>query len=108
MGVDTRAVIVVGYTYDEICEVYYKWEESIEVVDGYFYAWCEDNDLEIISPYYEAIKEDCLYGHVLDRSKNNTPFKLIINCNSEDICKDYGKNYGVKANLYLSTNVCYE
>jgi hypothetical protein len=26
MGIDTRAVIVVGYTHDEIHEVYYKWE----------------------------------------------------------------------------------
>lgn len=65
MGIDTRAVIVVGYTYDEIHEVYQKCEEPTEVVDGYFYAWCEDNDLEMISPYYDANNENCLFGTVI-------------------------------------------
>ena len=65
MGIDTRAVIVVGYTYDKIKEVYDKWEESTDAGDCHFYEWCEDNDLEMISPYYDANSEKCLFGTVI-------------------------------------------
>lgn len=65
MGIDTRAVVVVGYTYDEIHEVYDKWEESTDEGDCHFYEWCEDNKLEMISPYYDANNENCLFGTVI-------------------------------------------
>ena len=65
MGVGTRAVIVVGYTYDEIKEVYDKWKASGYAGDCNFYEWCEDNELESISPYYDAGSEDCLFGTVI-------------------------------------------
>jgi hypothetical protein len=60
MGVDTRAVIVVGYTYDEIYSVFNEIEDDIDFTD-----WCEDNELESISPYYDASREDCLFGTVI-------------------------------------------
>lgn len=65
MGIDTRAVIVVGYTYDKIKEVYDKWEESTDAGGCHFYKWCEDNELETISPYYEASYDYCLFGTVI-------------------------------------------
>lgn len=60
MGIDARAVIVVGYTYDEIYEVYQQHEDDID-----FHYWYNDNDLERISPYYDASSEDCLFGTVI-------------------------------------------
>ena len=60
MGIDTRAVIVVGYTYDEIHEVYQECEDAVD-----FNYWSEDNKLEMISPCYDANSEDCLFGTVI-------------------------------------------
>lgn len=60
MGIDTQAVIVVGYTYDEIYSVFNEIEDDID-----FTEWCEDNELESISPYYDASREDCLFGTVI-------------------------------------------
>jgi len=65
MSVNTRAVIVVGYKYDEIHELYTKWGESTDAGNCHFYEWCEDNKLEIISPYYDASYNDCLFGIML-------------------------------------------
>jgi len=70
MGIDTQAVIVVGYTYDKIKEVYDKWEESTDAGDCHFYEWCEDNELETISPYYDANSEKCLFGTVIFATGN--------------------------------------
>ena len=78
MGIDTRAVIVVGYTYDEIHEVYDKWEESTDAGDCHFYEWCEDNDLEMISPYYDADSEKCLFGTVIFATGNYQFGKLNV------------------------------
>ena len=60
MGIDTQAVIVVGYTFDEIYKVYQKCEYDIDFND-----WCEDNELKRVSPYYDASSEDCLFGTVI-------------------------------------------
>ena len=73
MGIDTRAVIVVGYTYDEIYEVYQKCEDAVD-----FNYWCEDNKLEMISPYYDANSENCLFGTVIFTTDNYQFGKLNV------------------------------
>jgi len=78
MGVDTRAVIVVGYTYDEIKEVYNKWEKSVDAGDCNFYEWKEDNDLLTVSPHYDAPYYDCLFGIVIDSSRDYSYSKVNI------------------------------
>ena len=66
MGIDVRAVIVVGYTYDEIYTSYEKWKETVDAGDCHFYEWVEDNDLICyVSPYFDAPYEDCLFGTVI-------------------------------------------
>lgn len=106
MGVDARAVIVVGYTYDEICEVFYKWEESTEVGYGHFYEWCEDNNLEIFSPYYDASYNDCLFGIMLF-STGDSQFG-ILNVGQLDIIdaeQELIDKFGEAPSVFLSPHV---
>ena len=102
MGVDTRAVIVVGYTYDEIYEVYQKCEHDID-----FNYWCEDNKLEMINPYYDADSEKCLFGTVIFTTGNYQFGELnvgqldIIGAKQELIDK-FGKAPSVFLSPYVS------
>lgn len=106
MGVDTRAVIVVGYTYDEIHEVYAKWEESTDAGDCHFYEWCEDNDLAIFSPYYDASYGYCLFGVEIDNSGRYLYSPLYIDdVQVQSITKDLTDKFGVVPIVYLSPNV---
>lgn len=107
MGISASAVIIVGYTYDELYPLYEKYladntgnEDVMDWVD-----WVEDNDFNQVSPYYDSQKEDMLYGHILDNTPDHCPCKIKINCNSETICKQYSIETGIEANLYLSPDI---
>lgn len=101
MGIDTRAVIVVGYTYDEIHEVYQKCEDAVD-----FNYWCEDNELESISPYYDAGSENCLFGVEIDNSGRYLYSPLYIDdVQVQSITKDLTDKFGVVPIVYLSPNV---
>jgi len=103
MGIDTRAVIVVGYTYDEIHEVYTKWEESTDAGDCHFYEWCEDNDLAIFSPYYDASYNYCLFGEEIFTTGNYSYEVMDINeLVTKDIIKEMADKLGKVPNVYLS------
>ena len=69
MGIYTQAVIVVGYTYDEIYTAYEKCKETVDAGDCHFYEWKEDNDLTTVFPYYDAPYDDCLFGTIVHDSK---------------------------------------
>lgn len=106
MGIDTRAVIIVGYTYDKIKEVYDKWEESTDAGDCHFYEWCEDNELEMISPYYDADSEKCLFGTVIFTTGNYSYEVLDINeLVTKDIIKNLADKLGKVPSVYLSPYV---
>lgn len=106
MGVDTRAVIVVGYTYDEIHEVYDKWEESTDAGDCHFYEWCEDNELEMISPYYDANSEKCLFGVSIQSTRDYDYATLNIDDQEiEDISQKYFSKFGKYPKTFLSPYV---
>lgn len=106
MGIDTRAVIVVGYTYDEIHEVYTKWEESTDAGDCHFYEWCEDNELEMISPYYDASNDYCLFGEEIFTTGNYLYKVMDINeLVTKDIINDLADKFGKIPSVYLSPHV---
>lgn len=103
MGVDTRAVIVVGYTYDEIKEAYDKWEESTDAGDCHFYEWCEDNELESISPYYDASSENCLFGTVIFTTGNYQFEYLKVNqLPIIDVEQELMDKFGEAPSVFLS------
>lgn len=102
MGIDTRAVIVVGYTYDEIHEVYQKCEDAVD-----FNYWCEDNELEMISPYYDASYDYCLFGVEIDTSGRYLYSPLYIDdVQVQSITKDLTDKFGITPAVYLSPDVC--
>lgn len=106
MGIDTRAVIVVGYTYDKIKEVYDKWEESTDAGDCHFYEWCGDNELEMISPCYDANSEKCLFGTVIDSSRDYSYSKVNIDdVKVRTVFKDLTDKFGIIPSFYLSPYV---
>lgn len=101
MGIDTQAVIVVGYTYDEIYSVFNEIEDDID-----FTEWCEDNELESISPYYDASREDCLFGTVIFTTGDYSYETLDINeLVTKDIIEELADKFGKVPNVYLSPYV---
>jgi len=105
MGIDTQAVIVVGYTYDEIYSVFNEIEYEIEY-DIDFTEWCEDNELESISPYYDASREDCLFGTVIFTTGDYSYETLDINeLVTKDIIEELADKFGKVPNVYLSPYV---
>lgn len=106
MGIDTRAVIVVGYTYDEIKEVYDKWKASVDAGDYHFYKWCEDNKLEIISSYYDAVYSDCLFGTVIFATGNYQFGKLNVGqLDIIDAEQELMGKFGKAPSVFLSPHV---
>lgn len=106
MGVDTRAVIVVGYTYDEIKEVYDERDTSVEEIICDFYDWKEHNNLLTFFPYYDAPYEDCLFGVDIDNSGCYSYSPLCIDdMQVQSITKDLTNRFGVVPVVYLSPDV---
>jgi len=101
MGIDTQAVIVVGYTYDEIYSVFNEIEDDID-----FTGWCEDNELESISPYYDASRDDCLFG-IRIYSTGCYSFKAL-DINELDITgtqQELATKFSIVPTVYLSPYV---
>lgn len=106
MGVDTRAVIVVGYTYDEIKEVYDKWKASVDAGDCHFYEWCGDNELEIIRPCYYAVYSDYLFGTIIFTTGNYQFGKLNVGqLDIIDAEQELMGKFGKAPSVFLSPHV---
>ena len=105
MGIDTRAVIVVGYTYDEIYSLYEQYENLPEnPVD--FYDWKEYVDLRTFFPYYDAPDQDCLFGIDIDSSGDYSYSLLNIdNAKVQEVTKDLIDKFGITPAVYLSPDV---
>lgn len=101
MGIDTRAVIVVGYTYDEIYSVFNEFEDDID-----FHDWYNDNDLESISPYYDASYDDCLFGKGIISTGDYSYETLDINeLVTKDIIEELADKFGKIPSVFLSPYV---
>ena len=109
MGISTSAKIVVGYTYDEAQEIYDKYLENYrdkinEPLD--FYDWKEDDDLDIVSPYYDADYDKCLFGTTVLSSMDYS--YVIFNIDEKkikDITKEMTELYGIEPKVYLTPYV---
>lgn len=56
MGIEYQGVLCVGYTYEQAQEIfdYSGWTD--------FDDWVEETGMESFSPYFDADREDCIYG----------------------------------------------
>ena len=59
MGVEYRGVLCVGYTFTELEELMDEYPIDVDSI----YEWCEQNDIQSYSPYYDADVDHCIYGH---------------------------------------------
>lgn len=63
MGIDYRGQLCVGYTYEEVQELMDK-----AGFEGDYYDFIEQEGLSSFGPYFDADKEDCIYGHTAVQS----------------------------------------
>lgn len=108
MGIYTSAKIVVGYTFEEATEIYDKYLDGL-TPDDYisdFSDWKEDNDLESISPYYDADYNECLFGIKVFSSGDYSYGLLSIDENKiKDITQEMTDQFGIEPKVYLSTYI---
>ena len=108
MGINTSAMIVVGYTYDETKEIYDKYIDGL-TLDDYisdFYDWREDNHLESISPYYDADYDNSLFGTTVLSSGDYSYELLDIDEQKiKDITKEMTEQFGIEPKVYLTPYV---
>ena len=73
MGIDYSGGMIVGCHASaiglfKIEENYYDINPESEDYDFCFYEWCEENDLKIMSEYYDAPVERSFIGFEIDES----------------------------------------
>lgn len=64
MGIDYRAVIILGYPYEDVKDKIESIMEETEF-DGDVYEWIEENDMEYVGPYYDCPLEESLIGIIV-------------------------------------------
>lgn len=110
MGIDTSAVIVVGYTYKEVQEIYDKYLDGL-TPDDYvsdFYDWKEDNDndLRTISPYYDATYKNCLFGVTITTSGDYSYKTFNLNeAEIKGVTQTLTEQFGIEPKVYLTPYV---
>lgn len=108
MGIYTSAKIVVGYTFEEATEIYDKYLDGL-TPDDYisdFSDWKEDNDLDSVSPYYDANYDSCLFGTTVLSSRDYSYELLNIDEKEiKDITQKMTEQYGIEPKVYLSTYI---
>lgn len=94
MGIDYSGCMLVGEHVSKLkipkCEC--EWE------------WADDNNLKIMSPYYDAPFEDCKIGYQIEDVKAddlNTDWLEIV----KSKCDDFYNKFGVKAILMGEHNI---
>ena len=69
MGVEYRGVLCVGYTYEQVKELYENCEdENGDYRYDDIYQFCDEEGLTSFSPYYYADKSACIYGDEIESS----------------------------------------
>lgn len=103
---DSRAAIVVGYTYVEIYTIYERWKETVDAGGCHFYEWKEDNDLTTVFPYYDAPYEDCLFGTIIHDSEDRSYSLFSLDsAKLQKVTKDLTDKFGITPVVYLSPDV---
>jgi len=105
MGIDTQAVIVVGYTHRIIQHLYDAYldeynEKINEPMD--FQDWYEYKELDRISPYYDAPDEYCLFGRTLDCTRNYDFVELSVDWLNDEPQDYFVKKFDLEPTIWLS------
>ena len=98
MGIEYSARIVVGLPKDELDDYF----EGVENV----YQHVEDSGLYVVSPYYDADYDDCLFGVLVQRCYDYSYSEIDETMWSESIAsahKKFTEVTGKVGKLYLST-----
>lgn len=97
MGIEYRGVVCVGYNHDQL-------ENMMEEI-GYEEGTCEfyeSNDLESLSPYYDADPEDCIYGLVAFKSSDYWMVEVSdVDAKIKEIQNKLLKQFGIQPKAYL-------
>jgi len=108
MRIDTSAVIVAGYTYDEAQEIYDNYLDGL-TPDDYasdFYNWTENNDLISISPYYDADYDKCLFGAIITTSEDYSYKTFNLNeAEIEGVTQTMTEQFGIEPKVYITPYV---
>lgn len=98
MGIDTQAAIILGYSLDELNEA--GIEDPIE--------WIEAHDFSSVAPYYDADRDDRLFGIVLVGTYPFCAQEFDFSCLVEGVPSAERKLLnltGIKPKIYLTPNV---
>lgn len=95
MGISYRGVITVGYTHDQAQKLYeLSGQED-------FGDWVEGQDLEQCGPYYDADREDCIYGIIVAKSYSywmaelDGDLPVLIGTTQVELTQKYGEQPSV-------------
>ncbi len=95
MGIRYSAAVVVGLPWGDV-EV--TRDEHVDFQD-----WIDDNDMEVIDPYYDADREECLVGFVYKQSGDYSWSSFEWYQDKIDKLKqDFKQATGLEPKVYLS------
>lgn len=101
MGMDVSAVVVVGYTYEEIYQVYENLSESDEDFPD-FDEWKDELNLSAISPYYDAMDKHCVIGRVVQRTSDYDYAEFNFDTNKiAEMTQELTEKLGIVPKIYL-------
>lgn len=97
MSVAYRGVVCVGYNHDQIENLMEEVEYEEGVTEFY-----ESNDLESFSPYYDADREDCIYGLVAFKSGDYWMVEVSdVDNKIKELQDKLLKQFGIQPKAYL-------
>lgn len=104
MGVEYRGVLCVGYTYDQVKDLYEKCEdENGDYKYENIYEFCEGESLTSYSPYYDADAEDYIYGDQVE-SSNDYCYALVgdnVDQRIKEVSDRLEKEFFIKPQPYI-------
>lgn len=100
MGIEYRGMLCVGYTYAQAVELYEN-HESEDYED--FYEFCEGEGLDSFSPYYDADREDCIFGYEVAASRDYSVSEVIISLDDkiEKLSDELDEKFFKKPSAYI-------
>jgi len=101
MGIEYRGVIVVGYDWDELNQVYDAADPDQELD---LYDFCEERGLESFSPYYDADSSDCIHGLKVTGSQDYSYADIdleLIQAKVKLLKAELLNEFGVEAGVYI-------
>ena len=97
MGIEYRGVVCVGYNHDQIENLMGEVEYEEGVCEFY-----ESNALESFSPYYDADREDCIYGLIAFKSGDYWMVEVSdVDNKIKELQGKLLKQFGIQPTAYL-------